>query len=1238
MFKNLKLSITSLFILIFAHSISGQIVTLTPNFPSADDTAVTVVFDASQGTAGLAGASSVYLHSGIVIEGPNGTTWENVVGNWGQDDGIGKMSKVEGETDKWQITLTPDIRTYYNASETASIYRLSMVFRNADGSAEGKGSPGDFDGGSVASNGDIFLNLDAGDFVTINKPNENLFFLVNNDKVGIGATSSRNATSLTLSRLDELGNLQELSNTVNTDTINYTYTVSGTDSVTIIATAEIAGILYADTTSFSVFLRSGSPVASLPEGLKPGINYSEDETKATLVLNAPNKEFVYVVGDFNNWRIDDTYKMNITPDGETFWINLTELEPGKEYVFQYWVDGIIKIGDPYADKVADPWNDPFIPEIVYPNLPTYNRQEDGIATVLQTAQAPYNWTFPEVAGGKPVPEELVIYELLVRDFLGSHSYTDLTDSLDYLADLGVNAIELMPIMEYEGNLSWGYNPSYFFAPDKYYGSKNDLKAFIDKAHEKGIAVILDMVLNHAFGQNAMVRMYWDAQNNQPAVDNPWFNQQPTHPFNVGYDFNHESDYTKAFVDAVNAYWLTEYNFDGFRFDLSKGFTQQNNINDIGAWSAYDASRIALLKRMADKIWDVEDDAYIILEHFADNTEEQELAAYKNGMMLWGNLTHDYGDALKGNTSANFDWILSDSRNWENDRVVGYMESHDEERLMVKNLNEGKAEGAYNIKNEAIALERLKLGAAFFYTVPGPKMLWQFGEMGYDFSINACPPDWTTIQENCRVDNKPIPWGNFHDLDYYNDPLRAQLRKATAAIINLTREYSTAFEEGNFSWTPTGQLRKINIDHETLSVTIIGNFGTTEGEIDPSFTKTGKWYNFFNLDSIEVSDTNIPISLAPGEFHIYTDKAVFAPERNLVIPFEPIITVNPPAFSASEEITITFNAAIADAGDTQGLVGAEKVYMYAGVVLDGINSSNLTNFKGTTDQDDGIGLMTKVTGEENLWQITFTPNQYFEIADEQIFSIGLYFRDTNGTNIGKGLGNSTIFIAVEPDKNIVTTNPLVFNILDDVTIFFDAKLADPAGTSGLQGATKVYMHSGIVTENETSTSWGSVVGNWGIDDGIGLMTAAKGETDVWQITINPKAYYSVPDNTPIYKLGMVFRNADGSAEAKGPGGNDIFVPVSQEVTGLDREDISANFNIFPNPANQTVAFTLTGISERKLQLQLIDLTGTLISNKTFTNINGNFIYQQDFSFLPKGMYLVKVFTNKKQAIKKLLIQH
>src|SRR5690606_21715214 len=296
----------------------------------------------------------------------------------------------------------------------------------------------------------------------------------------------------------------------------------------------------------------------------------------------------------------------------------------------------------------------------------------------------------------------------------------------------------MPIMEFNGNESWGYNPAFMFAPDKYYGTKNDFKAFVDKCHQEGIAVILDIAMNHQDVPNPYVMMDFDFNTFKPTADNKWFNVSAKHPFNVFFDMNHESTYTQAYLDTVNYHWLHEYKVDGFRFDLSKGFTQTNHPDDVGAWSSYDASRIALIKRMADAIWTHTPGAYVILEHFADNAEEKELVEYKadegKGMMVWGNLNHAYNQNTMGYAEdSDISWIDYNTRGWSVPHAVGYMESHDEERLMYKNLEYGNGAGDYSVKDFPVAMDRMEGAGLLFYTIPGPKMVWQFGEIAYDLS-------------------------------------------------------------------------------------------------------------------------------------------------------------------------------------------------------------------------------------------------------------------------------------------------------------------------------------------------------------------------------------------------------------------------------------------------------------------------------------------------------------------------
>ena len=324
------------------------------------------------------------------------------------------------------------------------------------------------------------------------------------------------------------------------------------------------------------------------------------------------------MGDFNDWQIGPDYYMKRTPDNNRYWLTITGLEPKRETLFQYLVDGYITIADPYADKVIDPWNDKWIDDATYPGLISYPEKENtGIASVLETAQEPYPWA--EIDFERPDSRDLVIYELLIRDFIAAHDYKTLTDTLGYLERLGVNAIELMPINGFEGNECWGFNPSFYFSPDKYYGPKNDLKRFIDEAHGRGIAVFMDVVLNHAYGQCPLVRLYLEDMSLSP-----WFNQQALHTdYYWGYDFNHEAQATEDFVDRFLSYWLMEYRVDGFRLDFTRGFT-----NKYGSSGSRDPSRITILKRIYDHIRSVDPTAYVILEHLVDdNNEMKEFYAY-----------------------------------------------------------------------------------------------------------------------------------------------------------------------------------------------------------------------------------------------------------------------------------------------------------------------------------------------------------------------------------------------------------------------------------------------------------------------------------------------------------------------------------------------------------------------------------------------------------------------------------
>lgn len=662
---------------------------------------------------------------------------------------------------------------------------------------------------------------------------------------------------------------------------------SGTHELKIRAVTE-AGVTRTDSTSFS-FITSATVVnEARPQGLQDGITYDpNDATKVTLSLFAPGKQYVYVIGDFNDWGVNTNFLMKrdeLKADSVWHWITITGLEPGVEYGFQYLVDGSIRVADPYATKILDPWNDSFIGSTTYPNLKPYPAgKTTNIVGVLNTRPAVYEW---QTTGYTPPPKDkLVIYELLVRDFLSQSNYQTLLDTLDYLENLGVNAIELMPVKEFEGNISWGYNPMFFLALDKAYGTPHAFKRFVDEAHSRGIAVILDQVLNHAFGLNPLVRLWWDSANNRPAANSPYFNPIPKHDFNVGYDFNHESKATQYFVDRVNRHWIEEYRIDGYRFDLSKGFTQVNSLGNVGFWGNYDASRVRLLKRMADRIWDVKSDAYVILEHFAANNEEQELGAY--GMMLWNNATHAFQEASMGWTaSSDFSHAYHGHRGFSTPALVSYMESHDEQWIMLKNRLFGNSNNsAHNVKDVSVALQRQKLTGAFFFPVPGPKMLWQFGELGYGGGPSECLND----SQDCanplvapqvgRTDPKPIRW------EYRANAQRYNLYRTWAALITLKTDYPAFSNPSSYTQSMGGAIKSYRMTHPDFDVSVIGNFGVTAADANITFTRTGTWFDYFTGSSRTVANTTEGIRLEPGEFRIFTTTLLPTPPAGILTDIE-----------------------------------------------------------------------------------------------------------------------------------------------------------------------------------------------------------------------------------------------------------------------------------------------------------------------------------------------------------------
>lgn len=840
----------------------GQVVSTNPGVPSPSQP-VTITFDVTGTDFASKNLNDVWLWAWLEKGATDVNAPTNVNPATAAQDAA-KVTRSSANPNLYSITITAT--SFFN-KPAWEISTVGILLKGRDWT-NGKTT-------------DKFITFSETFNVAFTAPTAEVFFVNESESIEVSVNTNEDAT-ITLKKAGAViassaGAVQQF---------DHTLVVTETGG-SVVITAEANDGTTTKTASFTYVVRTPTVTQARPAGIIEGINYSGDLTSATLCLLAPGKSSVYVLGDFNGWQINPAFQMK--KDGERFWLEIGALAPGTEYAFQYLVDEEIKVADPYADKILDP-DDMHIPASSYPDLKAFPSEAMSDQwyfnrlAVLQTGQAPYAWEVTDFV--KPEKEKLVIYELLVRDFFGQNerNYQNLIDTLGYLKRLGVNAIELMPIMEFNGNESWGYNPAFMFAPDKYYGTKNKLKEFVDTAHKNGMAVILDIAMNHQDLPNPFVMLDFDFVNGKPQADNRWFNVTATHPFSVFFDMNHESTYTQDYLDTVNHYWLNEYKADGFRFDLSKGFTQTSNPLDVNAWSAYDASRVALLKRMADRIWEHSPDAYVILEHLSVNNEEKELAEYRaeegKGMLLWGKMTEQYNQLTMGYvTNTDISGVYHESRGWEAPHLVSYMESHDEERLMVKNMWYGNTSPNYTVRNESVSLARIRAASTLFYTLPGPKMLWQFGELGYDYSINYCPDG--SISEGCRVSPKPVVW------EYREETERERLYHHVSDLLRLRRAYDV-FTDGSATMSSGNSLlQQILLKNEPytatpvnageMNVVIAANFDLAEQDMAVAFPHTGTWYDYYRGGAtLDVAAATRIVRLTAGDFKLYTDVPIESP--------------------------------------------------------------------------------------------------------------------------------------------------------------------------------------------------------------------------------------------------------------------------------------------------------------------------------------------------------------------------
>ena len=747
---------------------------------------ITVIFNPNQSNKGMANAKQCYAHTGITY---NGKSWQNC-GTW--RDGLDKYKMTKNDDGNWELRITPDLYTYYGVPATTEVTQLCFVFNDGKGgNLEGKDANGD----------DFFVSLyDEGLVLQCLSPLTDIMVAAGEQVTFSYITSEEASFTLTVNgdtRATSSGTAFEQTVTFS-DKGNYDITVTatdGTDTRTITRT---------------VTVMAATVCKPLPEGIELGQNFdASNRAKVTLCTfaagdkraNDPSElepaKAVYIVGDFNGWKLSEQYQMY--RDSCHFWLPLT-VAPGVEFKYQYLVVR--------ADGKQVYVSDAFAPVQYWTN--------NAYRSSLKTAQQPYKWSEATINFQRPDKNNLVIYELWTYDYTSERNFEGLLKRLDYIQHLGVNAIELMPVCEFDGDYNWGYSPNHYFAVDTQYGTPDQFRRLIDAIHERGMAVIIDMVFNHATGNNPQNKLY---PYGSDLAYNPWFNTTAPHSDNVYEDWNHDFPETRKMFTRALKYWLTEYKVDGFRMDLSHGFCGKT-------YDAYDN----ICHYYDNAIRAVSDDAYFILEHWGSKMGTERPKLIQKGMLCWHNINSAYSQMAMGFQTS--DGIAEANRKG----YVSYCESHDEER----NYYKAKSYGNGIVKtNQEKRISRVPMTVALNVLLDGPKMIWQFEELGYDYSINSTKGS-TVISSDNRTSVKEQP----ELLGWFTDSLRMAQYDKVSKIINLRTHVLPDLFMGTpkQSQLAAGKaVKSILWESDTVSLFVAGN--TAPAQPQTVTVPNGVWYSY-----------------------------------------------------------------------------------------------------------------------------------------------------------------------------------------------------------------------------------------------------------------------------------------------------------------------------------------------------------------------------------------------------------
>jgi 1,4-alpha-glucan branching enzyme len=576
----------------------------------------------------------------------------------------------------------------------------------------------------------------------------------------------------------------------------------------------------------------------------------------TFVIRAPFKPFVSLVGDFNNWNS----RANImTTEGEGIWWT-TIAHPGPtRYGFYVAIDDQAHawVGDPYAYELewdeCGPWA--FLPAA------------DVLAERKNFAWGDQEWQTPEL-------RDMVIYEVGIRDFGGEWvanrprygTFQDLIDRLDYLADLGINAIELMPIQQFPGESSWGYNPVFYFAPARTYGTPEECMRLVDACHRKGIAVILDVVFNHAWGDHPYYQIYppmYSPKGEWLPDLNPFFHHTPE-AINMwgGVDWDHFVPETTAYFQDVLRHWLQEYHLDGFRFDWVGGvdYDSRNPMRpDFDAYHGIGA--ICWAARQAKP------DVILLGEYWPLYGTHPEKTAAK--------LIHETEmDAVwNGEFHHTMEDVLVQRWHWEKrdvfrsfggfreqgfgraDQVINYTASHDEVRPVHEVLFYARQhiQKPDDLSWTEVALRKALLGLITLFAAPGVPMLWMGQEYGEDLPRT--------------IDFLPLKWEKLT-----KQPFRSHA-ESVRRLIGARRDHRSLrsdhieFFADDFPRTHLMRFRRWDQDPDNGALVAL-NFGDRPHKCSLPFPRDGLWYEVVGGDRHRIKGERRTFTLEPWSGRLY----------------------------------------------------------------------------------------------------------------------------------------------------------------------------------------------------------------------------------------------------------------------------------------------------------------------------------------------------------------------------------